>query len=569
MKSRFASAAGLLATSLGALVMAGCPDSPSAVDAANVPDAVIVPNDTPTTPTDQGLRRDTGRGDSGGSCGTRGNVGGQCAAAECFEPWMCQEEISQDRTTVRRTDGMPGRPYPVRLFPGGQCQGACDPDARNQCNSCSTCLQTGRDVSGNAVGECFQSCAQDTDGRGGCNDGYGCDRGNLACVPACAVVEGADTCQFSFEDRDTDPTTRETIVDEGTSYPSRCNVATGLCESTGTAGATAGDDCEDEFDCEDDGFCISTDDPDGPASLRDGYCIRLGCNEGPTPENPSDLRCADGDVCNQSLFGLPGGVCTDGCTLGAETTAAQRVGAAGGNPGCDAGEACFWDGVHGTADDLNGSCYPGNYNEVRAYNVGALCDDDSDCYSPFGLGRCLFGEGNSLGDRVGGGVCAISGCGQSMAGIGLRAEDGVVPVPDPNQVCQTATGSMGMNNDVCVGFSETQTFCVSGCTAATDCPAGYACTNLGSALSPLNLCWPACSVDADCRSGARCLDERREMCDPMTDSCFCTDAAPRPDAGVTPRDAGTDAPSVPDAAAAPDAFEAPDAFLESPDATAG
>jgi hypothetical protein len=447
---------------------------------------------------------------------------------------------------------MPGRTYPVRYWPGGQCQGACDPNANGQCNACSTCLQTGTDSSGNATGECFQSCTQDLDGRGGCNDGYACDRANLACVIQCSVVDGVDTCQFSFEDRDTDPTTRETIVDEGTSYPSTCNVTTGLCEATGRAGATAGDDCMDDFDCEDDGLCLGGDgDPELPVTLQDGYCIRLGCNE-------TDLRCQTGDVCTQSLFGLPGGVCMDGCVVGAETTAGQVAGAAGGNPGCGAGEACFWDGVHGTADTLNGGCYPGNYNDIPAYNVGASCDDDADCYSPYGLGRCLFGQGNSLGDRVGSGICAVGGCGQAMGmPVGLATADGVVPVLNPQDICQTTADG---NNDICVTFSETQTFCVSGCTAATDCPDGYACPNLGDALRPLRLCWPACQVDGDCRTGSRCLNDSRTACNPDTDTCYCTDAMPRPDAGVIPRDAGTDAFSAPDAFAAPDAFEAPDAF---------
>jgi hypothetical protein len=550
MKTRIAYAAGLLATSLGALAMAGCPDNNTPVD-ANVPDAVIVPQDTPTPPVDQGIRRDTGGGDAGASCGTRGNLGGQCAAAECFEPWICQEEVSQERPSVRREDGMPGRAYPIRYWPGGQCQGACDPNANGQCNACSTCLQTGTDSSGNAVGECFQSCTQDIDGRGGCNEGYGCDRANLACLVACAVVGGVDTCQFSFEDRDTNPTTRETIVDEGASYPSTCNVMTGLCEARGRAGATAGDDCMEDSDCEDDGLCLGGDgDPELPVTLQDGYCIRLGCND-------TDLRCQTGDVCSQSLFGLPGGVCMDGCVVGGEMTAEQRLGLAGGHPDCGDGETCFWDGVHGTADPNNGGCYPGNYNAVSTYNVGESCDSDEDCYSPFGLGRCLFGEGNTLGDRVGSGICAVGGCGGTMMGVGLRvgAEESIV-VPSDVTMCAGAPG----NNDICVRFSEMQTFCVSGCTEAADCPSGYACPNLGDALRPLRLCWPACQADADCRSGSRCLNDSRAACNPDTDTCYCTDAMARPDAGVIPRDAGTDAFTAPDAFATPDAFVAPDAF---------
>ena len=557
MKTRFAYAFGLLSAGLGTVVLAGCPDTPG-TDAGATDDAIIVlPPDTgpggDTGPRDTGLRRDTNSGT--GTCGTRGNIGGQCISGECNEPYVCQEEVSMTRPTVRRSDGMPGRAYPIEYWPGGQCQVSCDPNANGQCNDCSSCLQTGTDTSGNALGECFQTCEQDVDGRGGCNEGYGCDRANLACNVACAVVGGVDTCEFSFEDRDTDPTIRETIVDEGADYASSCNLTTGLCETRGTAGATAGDDCEDDLDCEDDGLCLSGDDPETPVTLLDGYCVRLGCND-------TDLACQDGDNCTQTLFGLPGGVCMDGCVVGFETTLAQRVGAAGGNPNCGTGEACFWDGVHGTADEFNGGCYPANYNPVTTYNVGTACDTDEDCYSPFGVGRCLFGEGNTLGDRVGSGVCAIGGCGGVMGGVGLRAgADESVAVPADVTMC---AGAAAGNNDICVGFSETQTFCVSGCTTAADCPAGYACPNLGSALSPLNICWPACQADADCNTGARCLNDSRTTCNPDTDTCYCTDSMPRPDAGAvrdagSPRDAGTDAPSTVDAAASPDAAAAPDA----------
>ncbi|MBN8613066.1 MAG: hypothetical protein J0L92_20920 [Deltaproteobacteria bacterium] len=555
MKTRFAYAFGLLSAGLGTVVLAGCPDPEVPVDAAML-------SDTPPIVLEDAGRdarvvgRDTGM-TMPGACGTRGNIGGQCASGECNDPYVCQEEVVMTRPSVRRSDGMPGRAYPIQYWPGGQCQVACDPNANGQCNDCSSCLQTDTDTSGNPVGQCFQTCEQDVDGRGGCNEGYGCDRANLACLVACAVVDGVDTCEFSFEDRDTDPTTRETIVDEGADYASSCNVATGLCETRGTAGATAGDDCEEDLDCEDDGLCLSGDDAETPVTLLDGYCVRLGCND-------TDLACQDGDNCTQSLFGLPGGVCMDGCVVGSETTAGQRVGAAGGNPNCGTGEACFWDGVHGAADEFNGGCYPANYNTVTEYNVGAPCDTDDECYSPFGVGRCLFGEGNSLGDRVGSGVCAIGGCANlTGGGVGLRngAMESIAVAADVT-MCAGATAG---NNDICVGFSETQSFCVSGCTTAADCPAGYACPNLGSALSPLNLCWPACQVDADCNTGATCRNDARGPCNPDTDTCYCTDSMPRPDAGAvrdagSPRDAGTDAPSTVDAAEAPDAPATDDAF---------
>lgn len=532
----------------GVFALAGCPDplDPFQIDAHTEDTGMIVLADTGTgedAGRDTGVRRDTG---ATAACGTRGNIGGPCASNMCFEGLECSEEISRDIASVRRDGTGAGRPYPARLYPGGICSRACDPNANGQCNDCSTCLQTGTNTAGQAVGECFMNCTLDIDGRSNCPTGYACDRGNLVCVPECTrLADGTDTCQFSFEDRDGMPG-NETIVDEGPSYPSMCNTVTGLCESMGRAGATAGDDCMVETDCEDNGFCLSSDPEDPPTTLSDGYCIRVGCDDDMLP-------CQTGDVCSLSLFGLPGGVCMDGCTVGSEANDAQRFGPAGGNPGCGPGEACFWDGVHGMADTLNGACFPGNYNDVPAYNVGAECQDDEDCWSPFGLGRCLF-SGGTFYARTGRGICAIGGCGQTMAGVGLRVGDGVVSVPDGSQICQIG----GTANDLCVGFSETTTFCVSSCTSANDCPTGYACPDLsGDPLRPLRLCWPACTEDSDCRTGARCRNDSGLACNPDTDTCFCTDAMPAPDAGPVARDAAV----TPDAATTPDAGTGDDAAM--------
>lgn len=529
MRIAWSRALGVVAVGIASIVVAGCPeDNDPPEDAAIVVgddsgrDAAIVERDAPE------------RADTGPMCGQVGYVGGACATARCFEPWVCQEEVVRTIPSVLR-DGTAGRPFSISYYPGGLCEGSCNPNLRDQCNSCSSCLSSGEDEAGNELGSCYMNCAVNATDRGGCNEGYGCNRAYGACTPACTVIEGVDSCQFSIE---TDDDGNSTIYDEGVDYPSHCNVGTGLCETTGRAGARAGDDCEDEFDCETNGVCYRSEDPDAPATLQDGYCIRIGCND-------TDLRCQDGDVCTQSLFGLPGGVCMRGCSVGSEETADQRFGAAGGNPECGAGEACFWDGVHG-ATGLNGGCFPGNYNDVPAYNVGEGCDTDADCWSPYGLGRCLFSEGNALGDRVGRGICVVGGCGTSSGGAGLRVADAVVAVPDPSEICQTTGAPAGSSNDRCVAFSETQTFCVAGCATAAECPTGYACPNLGSGLVALRICWPECMVDADCREGASCLNERRGACNPDTDSCTCTDGGPRVDAGVVAADAGVDAAVDPD-----------------------
>ncbi len=481
----------------------------------------------PDSPTD--ARRATGDREDF-RCGTRANVGGNCVSGECLEPWMCLDPIDGTTPTLRR-DGSEGRPYPVRIWPGGLCTGECDLLAeawRSPCGRCATCAPF---VDG--IGRCRLTCEQDVDGRGGCSEGYACDRGELYCRDACVVVEGVDTCQFTHEDRDGDGSF-ESIVDEGVAHPSACNSATGLCETVGRVDATAGDDCVTDFDCEDDGTCVRSDATEPITTLSDGYCIRRGCNE-------TDLPCREGDVCAHSLFELPGGACMQGCEVGEEMTAAERLGAAGRHPQCGPNEACFWDGTHGLSDPLNGACYPGNYNDVPAYNVGAECQRDEECWSPFGLGRCLFLDDDAFLDdayaRTGRGICAVGGCGETAGEpIGLHVADGVVPVERPEDLCRTSASG---GTDLCLGFTELQNYCIHGCADATACPDGWACPNLGDTLRPLHVCWPMCLADTDCRTGARCLDDSDEACDSPTDTCFCTDATAPVDAGVEPHDAST------------------------------
>ncbi len=460
------------------------------------------------------------------TCGDPGQLGGHCGAGGCADPWTCQEEITSDLPSVTRADpSMDGRAFPARYFLGSTCIGACVLGSATECNDCSRCVDFGIFDDGAHLGECRATCDADLSGRGGCVGSFACERGELACLEACAVsLDGVDSCQFTFEDRDADPDTRETIVDEGIDFPRTCNEATGLCETIGRMGATAGDDCVTDFDCEDDGTCVRSDATEPITTLSDGYCIRRGCNE-------TDLPCREGDVCAHSLFELPGGACMQGCEVGAETMDSERLGAAGGHPECGANEACFWDGTHRLSDPLNGACYPGNYNDVPAYNVGAECQRDDECWSPFGLGRCLFLDDEAYA-RTGRGICVVGGCGATTDGIGLRVADEALPVERPDDLCRGGT-------DICVGLIEQQTYCIHQCDDALACPDGWACPNLGDALRPLRVCWPMCLADTDCRTGVRCLDDSGEVCDPLSDTCFCNDAIAPVDAGVEPPDAST------------------------------
>jgi hypothetical protein len=136
----------------------------------------------------------------------------------------------------------------------------------------------------------------------------------------------------------------------------------------------------------------------------------------------------------------------------------------------------------------------GNYNTVRAPNIGAPCTSDAACYSPFGHGRCddvLRGDERS---------CTVLDC----------AAPGV-----PSDVCGDPDGSdpmLGAATCITIGSDSV---CRETCLRAATCPAGAACmpadvammVGIGAAHA---ICTPFCfgttqaEADAQCRPGTTC-----------------------------------------------------------------
>ena len=57
---------------------------------------------------------------------------------------------------------------------------------------------------------------------------------------------------------------------------------------------------------------------------------------------------------------------------------------------------------------VNGGCIPGEFNAVTTPNIGEPCEDDSECWSPFGRGTCIqFTNGHSM--------CTVRDCGSPIA----------------------------------------------------------------------------------------------------------------------------------------------------------
>jgi hypothetical protein len=511
------------------------------------------PRDSPP-PEDAGICPQRPGRDLGAACNMRG---------QCLDPLLCQNEVATSipDTHQRFPDGgvgavMSGRPFPISGFTGGQCYSVCNPNAATDtCGTCASCNgATGQGrlrfgvasffAAGSGVtGVCRDDCTPSPTTNGGCRTGYTCDRFTATCIEGCLN----DTqCQFGGDDLDGDGFLD--IIDEGAASGATCNTATGRCVVPPTGSSPIGGPCVLDTDCGSDGLCLQFD------AVPGGYCTRIGCatNTGddmtPVWTPIPGLECTGTDVvCDVRAFGAPTTACLEGCTVGAETTDAERLGTGGGNPTCaNPSNACFWNGDSEATDVPNGSCLPGNYNTETTYDVGTACADDSDCYSPYGYGRCLF---TGILDTVQSGVCAIGGCSGGMGGmpVGLLAgttSQAMIPAgafggAGGNAVCNTAVG------DLCVGFGGGATFCVHGCASADECPTGYACPVLLTGGG--RICWPNCEVNADCHSGTTCRNTMGGAC-AMGQECYCSDAMPAPDAGMTPGpvDAGMpDAPPAP------------------------
>jgi hypothetical protein len=453
------------------------------------------------------------------------NIGSACSSNRCRDPLTCYMEQAASLSGVLNRDGSAGAPnLPITLSPeGGECSETCDMQAATDpCGDCSSCsgLAAGTitgipyDVAadGTVLGFCRPDCTPTATDNGGCREGYTCDLNSATCVEACISDM---QCKFGLEDADGDGGVD--IVFLGNDYPATCNLTTGRCETEGTATAGPGDACADVLDCEDNGYCITGDDV--PA----GFCTRFGCQyEG--------FECQTGAVCDLRTFGAGYSACLPGCSVGTETEE-QRTGAADGQGnGCELGQACLWDGSSAPDAAVNGGCFPAEYNDITASTVGNACQTSADCYSPFGLGRCFFRNGEANGDTSDGsevpsGICVVADCATFMDSAGATVEGilpGVGDAAGSHRICAEA------NNELCVRFSgedePVSTYCLQECTNASECPTGYGCTNLNTAANPLVVCWPYCSTTSECRTGQSCLDDAGGACDPTMDDCFCTPA---------------------------------------------
>lgn len=464
--------------------------------------------DTGTGDDDSGTEPDTGV--STGMCTLPARVGapgGACrSGTACLPGNDCIEE-SAGSVPSRTPEGTNGPMVMVTFSPGGVCSPPCETD--DDCDDCTSCVG----ASAGDPGTCASNCTPTATDNGMCRDGYACGFGGT-CGLAC---QNDDFCRIQdVIDFDGDGMLDGYLVDPDS--PQACDTTTGRCGHPGTAGAVAGDNCENDWDCEANGICITGEGWPG------GYCARLGC------EYPGFECDGAGETCDVGNFGIS--ICTQGCQVGAEDASAQ-AGVGGGGAGCPTEFGCFWNGTGAADANPNGSCIPAEYNDIAAPNIGTRCANSGDCYSPLGRGRCLFAdEEEGLA-----GYCVVSGC------VGMEVRQVMPGVAVDVDICPETA--------LCVNFGSADApnpLCVQNCDTGDDCPTGFACANLLSGGG--GLCWPNCFEADDCPGSEMCVTQgTTRACDadgpdnmPNTDDdeiCECTErgAAP-PDSGVMDTDAG-------------------------------
>lgn len=472
----------------------GCGDDDRAPgDAGTRTDGFIIPIDGNVTDTGTGMP-DAGRDMGAPTCA----VGRACDVARGCNPasLACQEELAftqggpMDEPVYLPDGGTTS--YPGLYFQDGYCTnavissaasregmpGACilnpedDTPGMDGCPACAKCISLGPDRDGNNIVQCYQRC-EPTAATNPCRDGYTCDFGEKVCIFGC---QSDQECQLYRADTNMNGEIEREGPMGGPS-PDRltldiaggatCSATTGRCTQPGTAGVSAGVTCERDSQCEQDGRCLT--------QFEGGYCTKFGCDV---------LGCAGAGKC----LDVGGGtnICSQGCKI-ADDPGDAATGVGGGDDDCRDGYACFWDGTSTPAVAINGGCLPGNYNDVTTENIGASCIDpdgpagdrssDEQCWSPYGLGRCIFSEEIA--------TCSILGCSNL-----------------PADACGTG--------NACVSLSAETSICLRTCTAATDCSAdmgraAYGCTDLTPGdMDTTKHCFPGCSTNADCNTGYEC-----------------------------------------------------------------
>jgi len=345
--------------------------------------------------------------------------------------------------------------------PGVGCESNADCGVDADGVACGECVAA-FDVTGNPITRCLDRCDPQARDNSSCRDGYECDWITGRCLPGCSDDL---QCQIYREDTNgngiIDPfnpiVNREgdQLVLDPNAEGAVCNTDTFRCDVPGNPAATAGEPCDRDSQCLENGTCLAEIETDG--EFPGGYCTRFGC------EDPARTCDDDDEICMAKDLGVD--ACLARCTVGAEAdNPLLRLGVDGRALDCRRNYRCAWDGV----SDDQGGCLPGNYNAIpeESANLGETCGaldpapiglEDGNCWSPFGAGVCI--------------------------GRTFRAMD------PSNPVARSAWTACALRDCFAPGIAET-------CTAQEGACIELANTGRGEPSN--SLCLPTCEEPADC-----------------------------------------------------------------------
>ncbi|MFT5354550.1 MAG: hypothetical protein ACI9KE_001756 [Polyangiales bacterium] len=430
------------------------------------------------------------------------------------------------------TDAPAGEdPYPSSIFVDGMCTPrgiqttgtpeACDADDDEEtaCGDCGSCTDLG------GVTMCLRDCEPSLTDNGGCRDNFSCSLTDGVCLPVgcttdtqCRVarrdtngiagIQTPDLCTASPAQCGDSANNFDALVYD-TDSAAICNLDTYECTGEpSTPGASGGDTCTDDADCEDGGFCIeeggscTTDSEvdcinndqctaaitgaasDGTCDISwtGGSCIKLGCDV-------VGNECANDGVCQERGLGVT--ACLEGCTVGAGADpedAATWTDPTTANGGCRDSYGCFWKGVGGHGVANNGVCLPSTFNDVTEPNVGSVCDTADECFGPFGQARCIrFDPLDEFG------YCTVNDC--------------TAPFFDPASTANVCGGE-----NICGNFGSAEDpfgLCLERCDDEAGVPDANLCEGenmgcRGDVLTDVNVCFPGCSTTEQCPTGETC-----------------------------------------------------------------
>lgn len=450
--------------------------------------------------------------------------------------FICQPEISQTQGGGGDpiTDAPAGTdPINLTFLVDGMCTPrgftdtaapeACDPDDEMEtaCGDCGSCIEPFADTS-----ICLRDCTPSVTDNDVCRDTHQCSLTEGVCLPfgcnsdeECRVarqdtngIAGIQTptlCTASPEQCGDSAANFDNLVYD-TASAAVCNPETFQCSGApSTPGASGGDNCTMDSDCEEDGFCIEeggscttdgtvdciNDDQctaaitgeatDGTCDISwtGGACIKLGCDV-------VGNECANDGVCQERGLGVT--ACLAGCTVGDGADPedpATWIDPATADGGCGLNYGCFWNGVGGHGVANNGVCLPTTFNDITESNVGSVCDTSDECYGPFGQPRCI---------RFGGpldefGICSVNDC--------------TAPLFDPASTANVCGG-----DNPCANFGSAEDpfgLCLERCVSGDDCEGeNIACRD--DVLEDTNVCFVGCAMDEQCPTGQTCVGATAE-----------------------------------------------------------